>query len=225
MAAAGCHAHAARVAPRAACRQGVVSLKAQETDTKRASKVPWIVVKDTAARTAFVLNQWKTVAENSRSLGWTSSSEESMMKLRREAATADAMKLILPTLMQRAAIDKALQETGSAPADTPDNIKTLGICAAISVGAGSACALYHKSPDQSYYRIDHLVANTAVEGQLETQRFVVQEIVKEAKEKGVPEVRLAAACYDDMKGTIYGSVQELGFEPPSEETEWAVYTE
>ena len=143
--------------------------QAQETDTKRASKVPWIVVKDTAARTAFVLNQWKTVAENSRSLGWTSSSEESMMKLRREAATADAMKLILPTLMQRAAIDKALQETGSAPADTPDNIKTLGICAAISVGAGSACALYHKSPDQSYYRIDHLVANTAVEGQLETQ--------------------------------------------------------
>merc|ERR1719183_1558100 len=117
--------HAARVAPRAACRQGVVSLKAQETDTKRASKVPWIVVKDTAARTAFVLNQWKTVAENARSLGWTSSSEEAMMKLRREAATADAMKSVIPKLMQRAVMDKAIQEKGKAPEGLGD-IEHLG---------------------------------------------------------------------------------------------------
>jgi hypothetical protein len=188
----------------------------QETDT------PWKVLKNTAARTAFVLNQWKTVAENSRSLGWTSSSEEAMMKLRREAATADAMKAIIPKLMQRAVMDKAIEEKGKAP-DGVGDIQHLGVTLAVSVGSGSACALYHKSPDNAFWRIDNLVTNTAMPGQLETQRFVVQEVVKDAGESGVPEVRLASACYDEMKGTIYGTLEELGFHEPEAGAEWCVH--
>jgi len=189
----------------------------------KATETPWKTVKDTAARTAFVLNQWKNVAENSRSLGWTSSSEEAMMKLRREAATADAMKSAMPALMKRATIDKAVQETGSAPAGIPDEITNLGVTLAVSVGSGSACALYYRSPDKSFYRIDHLVANTAMAGQLDTQRFVVHEIVNEAKEAGVPEVRLANTCYDEMTGTIYGSLEELGFLQPDAGVPWCIY--
>ena len=90
----------------------------------KTTDAPWKVVRNTAARTAFVLTQWKNVAENSRSLGWTSSSEEAMIKLRREAATADAMKLVIPALMQRATIDKAIEVNGKTPDDVPD--QTLG---------------------------------------------------------------------------------------------------
>lgn len=190
--------------------------QAQGTDT------PWKVVKNTAARTAFVLNQWKSVAENSRSLGWTSSSEEAMIKLRREAATADAMKTVIPKLMQRAVMDKAIEENGKAP-DGVGDIEHLGVTLAVSVGSGSACALYHKSPDQTFWRIDHLVANTAMSGQLETQRFVVQQVVKDAEEVGVNEVRLASSCYDDMTGTIYGSLEQLGFQQPEASADWCVH--
>ena len=188
----------------------------QETDT------PWKLLKNTAARTAFVLNQWKNVAENARNLGWTSSSEEAMIKLRREAGTADAMKIVIPKLMQRAVMDKAIQENGKAP-DGVGDVQHLGMTLAISVGSGSACALYHKSPDNAFWRIDHLVTNTAMPGQLATQRFVVQEVAKEAEELGVPEVRLASACYDEMTGTIYGSLEELGFHEPEAGAEWCVH--
>jgi hypothetical protein len=189
----------------------------------KTTDAPWKVVRNTAARTAFVLTQWKNVAENSRSLGWTSSSEEAMIKLRREAATADAMKLVIPALMQRATIDKAIEVNGKTPDDVPDATKHLGVALAVSVGSGSACGLYYKSPAKDFYRIDHLVANTAMAGQLETQKFVVREIVSEAKEAGVPEVRLSSSCYDELKGTIYGSLGELGFQDPDEGAEWSVF--
>lgn len=169
-----------------------------------------------------MLNQWKNVAENARSLGWTSSSEEAMMKLRREAATADAMKSVIPKLMQRAVMDKAIQEKGKAPEGLGD-IEHLGATLAISVGSGSACALYYKSPDKAFWRIDHLVANTAMAGQLDTQQFVVKEVVKDAEEMGVTEIRLASSCYDEMKGTIYGSLEELGFQQPEADADWSVY--
>jgi len=170
-----------------------------------------------------VLNQWKNVAENSRSLGWTSSNLESMMKLRREAATADAMKAIIPTLMQKATMDKAIEVNGKAPEGIPDNIKNLGVTLAVSVGAGSACALYFKSSEKTFIRIDHLVCNTALPGQLDTQRFVVQQIVKDAQEAGVAEVRIASGCYDEMTGTIYGTLDQLGFQQPDVGMPWSVY--
>jgi hypothetical protein len=170
-----------------------------------------------------VLNQWKNVAENSRSLGWTSSSEEAMMKLRREAATADAMKNIIPTLMQRAAVDKAIEVNGKAPDATPDNIANLGVTLAVSVGSGSACALFYKSHEKTFFRIEQIVANTAMAGQLETQRFVVEQVAKDAQDAGVSEVRLAGNCYDEMTGTIYGSLEELGFKEPDAGVPWSVY--
>eukprot|EP00802_Teleaulax_amphioxeia_P026770 Tamp_27925.p2 GENE.Tamp_27925~~Tamp_27925.p2 ORF type:complete len:250 (-),score=65.32 Tamp_27925:86-835(-) len=187
------------------------------------TEAPWKIVKNTAARTAFVLNQWKNVAENSRSLGWTSSSEEAMMKLRREAATADAMKAVIPALMKRATLDKAIAEVGKAPEGMPDEITNLGVTLAVSVGAGSACALYYKCPEKKFWCIEQLVANTAMAGQLESQVHVIQEIAKDAKEEGVPEVRMASCCYDEMKGTIYGSLEELGFQQPEADVAWSVY--
>ena len=186
-------------------------------------KMPWRTVKDSAAKTAFVLNQWKNVAENSRNLGWTSSSEEAMIKLRREGATADAMKHVVPMLMKRATVDKTIQETGNAPAGIPDEITNLGVTWAISVGSGSACALYYKSPDNAFYHIDYIVANTAMAGQLASQCFVVQEVVREAKVAGVPEVRLSCTCCDEMTGTIYGSADELGFLQPDAGVPWRVF--
>jgi hypothetical protein len=208
-----------------ALRASVVSLTCRlgQAQTAAGTNAPWKTVKNTAARTAFVLNQWKNVAENSRTLGWTSSSEEAMMKLRREAATADVLKNVIPTLMKRATIDKAMAEVGKAPEGMPMEITNLGVTLAVSVGAGSACALYFKCPEKKFFRIEHIVANTAMAGQLESQKYVIQEIVKDAKEEGVPEIRMVSSCYDEMKGTIYGTLQDLGFQQPEADVAWSVY--
>jgi hypothetical protein len=217
-------ASAGRVVP-FALRTSVVSLTCRlgQVQAAAGTTAPWKTVKNTAARTAFVLNQWKNVAENSRTLGWTSSSEEAMMKLRREAATADCLKNVIPTLMKRATLDKAIAEVGKAPEGMPLEITNLGVTLAVSVGAGSACALYFKCPEKKFFRIENIVANTAMAGQLESQKYVIQEIVKDAKEEGVPEIRMVSSCYDEMTGTIYGSLQDLGFQQPEADVAWSVY--
>ena len=43
------------------------------------------------------------------------------------------------------------------------------------------------------------------------------------EQPGVPEVRLSSSCYDELKGTIYGSLGELGFQDPDEGAEWSVF--
>ena len=105
----------------------------------------------------------------------------------------------------------------------PLEITNLGVTLAVSVGAGSACALYFKCPEKKFFRIEHIVANTAMAGQLESQKYIIQEIVKDAKEEGVPEIRMVSSCYDEMTGTIYGSLQDLGFQLPEADVPWSVY--
>ena len=119
-------------------RVSVTGLRAATAQTvaDMTKKSPWMIVEKKAPRTAFLCNGWKTEAENARNLGWTSSSIETMVRMQREAATADLFKDVMPLLMAKAADEKNLLDN---PAATPNpKMANLEIIAAISVGSGSA---------------------------------------------------------------------------------------
>jgi hypothetical protein len=114
---------------------GLRGATAQEA-AEKTKKSPWLIVERKTARTAFLCNNWKNEAENARNLGWTSSSVETMIRMQREAATADIMKIVMPMLMAKAADEKMLQDN---PAATPNpKVANMDVIAAVSVGSGSA---------------------------------------------------------------------------------------
>jgi len=114
---------------------GLRGATAQEA-AEKTRKSPWLIVERKTARTAFLCNNWKNEAENARNLGWTSSSVETMIRMQREAATADIMKIVMPMLMAKAADEKMLQDN---PAATPNpKVANMDVIAAVSVGSGSA---------------------------------------------------------------------------------------
>eukprot|EP00290_Baffinella_frigidus_P041345 CAMPEP_0180292964 /NCGR_PEP_ID=MMETSP0988-20121125/17173_1 /TAXON_ID=697907 /ORGANISM="non described non described, Strain CCMP2293" /LENGTH=231 /DNA_ID=CAMNT_0022269365 /DNA_START=42 /DNA_END=738 /DNA_ORIENTATION=- len=199
-------------------RDGAAGATAQ-TQADMTKKNPWMIVEKKAPRTAFLCNGWKNEAENARNLGWTSSSVETMVRMQREAATADLMKLVMPLLMAKAADEKNLQDN---PAATPNpKMANLEVIAAISVGSGSAAAVYSMS--ESVYTIDYLFCNTQTAGQLQSQNVVIKHIVGLAEKAGVKEVRLAPLSFVPGQETIFGTLAEIGFEEAGAGVPWAVY--
>ncbi|EKX55024.1 hypothetical protein GUITHDRAFT_131968 [Guillardia theta CCMP2712] len=213
------HAPALRGAPRRSSRTMMAQADATESQTYK-------FIRNSAARTAFILNNWKAYAENSRALGWTSSSTEAMIKLQRESATADVMKAMVPMIMQKAAADKAAEENGSMPASIPQNIAKLNVIAAVSVGAGSSAAVYTKG--EGFYTVEYIVANTQMTGQFESQVALLNEVAREAKEEGVKEIRLACNSLPPSSGSLtsldclYGSLDTFGFKESEAGVPWYV---
>mmetsp|Transcript_45362 Transcript_45362/g.71145 ORF Transcript_45362/g.71145 Transcript_45362/m.71145 type:complete len:131 (-) Transcript_45362:79-471(-) len=127
------------------------------------------------------------------------------------------MKDVMPVLMQKAAAEKAAESNGGVmPESIPDSIKKLEVLAAISVGAGSACALYTKGED--HVMIEHLIANTKMGGQFDAQKYLVDQIVAQGKEAGLPEIRLKTSTHP----TLYSEPAEYGFEESEGGAPWNV---
>eukprot|EP00960_Hanusia_phi_P062959 765312-Hanusia_phi.AAC.1 len=208
---------------RSSTRRTSCAFMAQADATKRET---YRFIRNSAARTAFILNNWKAYAENSRALGWTSSSIEAMIKLQRESATADVMKAMVPMIMQKAAADKAAAEKGSMPESIPQNIAKLNVIAAVSVGAGSAAAVYTKG--EGFYTIEYIVANTQMASQFESQIALLNELAREAKEEDVKEIRLACNSLPPSSGSLtsldclYGSLDTFGFKESETGAPWYV---
>ena len=150
-----------------------------------------------------MVNQWKSQAENKYSLGITDSSEATMLQLQRVRASADLSKTVVALLLQKAAAEKTAAEQGSMSAAA----KGPGVVAAVSAGAGSACAIYTR--DTGSIRIDFVLANTQAEGQSDAQRATIAHILALADKEGVPDVRLSSSTVP----ALFFDPAEMGFAP------------
>ena len=168
------------------------------------------IVTSGTGRIAYMVNGWKSQAENAFALGWTDSTEAEMIRMQRVWATADASKNVMPLLMQKATAEQA----GASAANLPPSIRSLSVAAAVSVGSGSACMLYTQEAD--FIRIDYLLANTQAAGQALAQAALVRHVSEIAQRAGIADVRLAASAVP----TLYTTPAALGFEEPSAGAPW-----
>lgn len=157
------------------------------------------------AKISFLVNSWKTLAENP-SPRWKLSSNEEMVELQRAAATVEQMKKYIPTIKLRETAEKAAEANGGTmPASIPEHIATLRVLGAISAGFGSAAAMY--STKDKVLEVTMLVAKTQGEGQYEAQKSVVTKLLADAKQEGILQVLLSA----EAAATLFGAVEDFGF--------------